>query len=323
MPSRSKHTRNKNSSLGIRRFNKVVSETRKAAKQEGKSLSFAQARKYVSEYVYPSLKKIPTYKLHKTVINKKAKTVFKHVPPEETEFIPKNENVDYLNWAEMIGIEFYELEEVITTVVPKQMIVQINAGQFGIVRYFKAGDFKKIRNEWVKIREDIREIAASKENPSGKSGSFYFAGILFHLKGKPDNKSIKNNGIEFDLLSDEFGEVFKPLNEIQKNRREIEPKGERKKGTKKRKLSEKLKEKKKENTREHRRTEELKKKLGTSKGAASEILKIKKEEKAIQKSIEREINTLFQAYKEGIYTKKEFKEEREKIINRFKPNNKK
>lgn len=311
-----KKIRSANSSLGIKRFNKVLSETRKVLKKSGKDIPFDTARKYVSEFVYPHFNKIPTFKLTKKSINLQAKKVIRTIPPEDTSIISKKDNIDYLNWGDITGVEFYELEEIIKTVIPKDMIIQINAGKLGIIPFFKAKNWKLVRPEWIDLREEIREFAVTPEKASGASGSFLFYAQPFHLKGKPVNKNIKNNGIEFRLISDKYGDVYKEFKNIENEKVDIEAKGTREKGTKKRKLSEKLKELKKKKKKEHEEVNKIKKK-GKNKSEVKDMLELRKTQLKIQRSIEKERRTLLESFKLGLISKKEYRKENEAIAKRY------
>ncbi|MGH2642337.1 MAG: hypothetical protein ACRDE2_00185 [Chitinophagaceae bacterium] len=309
--------RSPNSSLGLIRFNKVVNQARKELKKQNITLSAKELTHYTSLYIYPHLKKTPTYKLFNTVLAKETLKALKHIPPSDIDFVPNNDNVDYLNWGDFILVEFFELEEIIKNILPKELTIQINAGQLGMVPFFKVKDWKKVRSEWLEVLEEIRGIAQTTENPGGASGKFWFVPFLFHLKDKPNNKSIRNNGISFRLMSDDYGEIFKKEKLVDSNQMAIEPKGSRKKGTKKRNLAEKLKDIQKKKRKQFKEKETLLKKYGKNPKALNTISEISKNNLRIQRSIERETKQLMDAFKMGIYTAKEFKDERDKILKRY------
>ena len=307
--------RSKNSSLGIRRYNKVLTETRKALKKEGKDLTYRQAQAYVSRYVYPALKKVPNYKLHKTVINREAKTVIKHVPPEEldlTKHLSPGEKLSEILHSAVTFREFWEMEDIIRTALPQNINVLISGGAAGSVGPFVAKDFNRVIGQWHKVLAKIRNAASTRSKKQGESGRYTWTGVIRPMPGRPDNGNVKNYLIDF-LLSDADGDVLSHEGEVPTDVIPF-PIAEETlaQGTTRRKKLDKFKQRIKKHKKKHKAKPKAKetKVTTTRKLTPKQLLNI-------TENRVKELELLRQDFKDGIYTKSEYKKERQKIINKY------
>lgn len=301
--------RNKNSALGIIRYNKVLAASRKALKKQGYDLSYNEARTYVSNYIYPALKRVPTYRLYNTVITKEADRVIKYNEPGAAT-VPDDDNIDFLNWGELQGLEFWQIPEVMETLMPDNANVQINAGSAGEIKKFKASSWGRKLNQWHEILTNIRFAASTPDKPGGQSGEYYWVPIVKHIPGKPNNRAIENYVIEFSLHSLQYGGLFNEKPEEEKEITPIEPKGTREKGSKKREKSKEFQKKIKEKKKEFLQKQKSKKVQLKRKPTASQLIKI-------SQLRNHELDLLRKDFKDGIYTKAQYKKERQKIINKY------
>lgn len=306
--------RNSNSSLGIRRYNKVVAATRKELKRKGYKLSYNEARKYVSEYVYPSLRKVPNYKLFKTTITKEADKVFKHMPPNEVDLttkVPFDESIHSIDWNAMKKyIQFWDLDNLME-LVPSMMDVKVNGGPAGSIPIFKANDFPDHKQEWFDILTNIRIVSSTPDSPSGKSGVFIWTAVLLHKNDHPFNPNVSNYIIEFRLDSDEEISDFGMLHDMEPipNTEEmpLAPEGTYEKGSEKRKKSDEFKELLKKKS----------KKFFDEQRKKNQPKFTKKEIISLTKKRVKELELLSKDFDRGIYTKAQYKKEREKIIKKY------
>lgn len=302
--------RSKNSALGLIRYNKVVAETRKALKKSGHDISYNEARKYVSNYVYPSLKGIPTYKLHKTVINRKASTLIRHIPPESVQEVPYEDDVRNIGWGSFFENNFWQLQNILETRFPGQLTVFVNAGPLGQTERFKVSDLYKHLEKIQEIIENVRLLSPTVKSSSGDSGAFHWDFILSLLPGHPDNHDAKNYICEIGLVNSKtLEDIHAESKDILEHQVPIAPAPKNlRKGTEERAKLDKYKKLLKQKSKEF--FEKQKHVQLAKKPTAKQLIKLNEQKL-------KELELLRQDYKDGIFTKAQYKKEREAINKKY------
>lgn len=329
--------RNINSSIGIKRFNKILKQTRATLKRDHINISYRDAVRYTSNFVVPALKKTPNHRLFKTRIGRETQKIIKVIPPEDfiNYPVPESENVFYLNWGEIVfNADFWQIILTMEELIPNPLFVQIEAGKMGRISKFKRSQYQPHKEKKLKqIIEEIRSFASSPQAPYGKSNEYNWSVSLFHKNGTAEDGLMKNYVIVFELVSDKLIINEKEVSIAGYSKTVISPKGKRTKGSpKKEKAKEFEKKKKKEKSKFFEGVKSGKRqKIGTKlKNLEQEVKQLKSELKQKKESSKRsniiktlrsdkkkEIDRLNELLKSSKISKKQFLSAEKRINKKY------
>lgn len=292
----------KRNNIPLKRYNKIVSLIVKDNKKKGIDYQISEVRKQVSESIYPEFKNVQPSKIRL----KQIKAIINEVDQEGKEKVDtvriKAQNVprEYFD----ISLEWYELGEDNRRNGYKNPILELNRNYPDIPIVIKTGD-KELRIQGVigdyqnsKLQAFVEEVRMTTNNESG----LLFSGVpaWFERKNKQyafwgtdDVELPPENILDFEDAG-EKAPIFKPERKKREKKEEKEVskktiKEEKKPETKK--TDGKLSEKEKEQGR----------------------LRIFERIDNIKADYKEEVKELRQDFKDGIYDKDEFKEEKKSL----------
>ena len=271
----------------LKRYNKIVSLVVKDNKKKGLEYNIADVRKQVSENIYPKLKNLPHYKIRL----KNIKSIIGDVVPKEDEdtvrILAENVPREYFD----ITLEWFELGEENRRNDEINPILEMNRRYPDIPIVIKSGDdelnLKGLIGEYQnsKIQEFVELLRNKFKNKSG----FIFSGVptWFDRKDKQyalwGTEDVAENLPPENILdwvdAGEKPPLIRKKPKVEKDKQKDKPKDKPKPPKK----------------------EEPKK--GLSDVQSSNLTK--------------QLELLRDDYKDGIFTKDEYKLERQKLINKY------
>lgn len=287
---------------GVVLYNKILQEVSKINEllPVSKKLTIGKRRQLVSEVLYPSYKHLPIRMRTVKNIRSDIQQQINELPPEQTchpLYFPDNQ---------LALIDYFEIDNFITTYLPDCIDIRVNAAEFGITDIFNTMYYSYEGSGVRGIVENIREAIAQSE-----SGVAFFEGIKKLKPNRPDDLQPENYFIDFVLIindilvDDEAGVEYKLpkgsnvikkkiLKDVQGRMKNLQ----REKSKKKRQLD---KEKQKVKLRNDVRT--AKKKSTTL-----------KRQDSVSKAVDIALKTLLAAYRKKAITKKQYDTDKQKLM---------
>lgn len=155
---------------------------------EENKLSIQQRRAIIKQFVLPSYKDVPIYKIRlkslKSLLQKEADKV----PPKEIC------DLNFIDVSEYALVEWYSLDETIRELIPNCVYVKVSAGEFGETNVFNTRNYEYGRRG---VRQIVEAIRPEADNLSGK---FIFSGYQKLRKGKKNNGTPDNYYLDLVLI---------------------------------------------------------------------------------------------------------------------------
>ena len=172
-------------------YNKILKEFTKVNNQlpEDRKLSISDRRRYIREKIYPQYKGMSPSRVGIKAINKDILGVLETIIPQE------GCDVNYISPSITADVSWFELDDFISSVLPKCIFIRIDASDFGTTRIFNTLNYNYSRNGVKKIVDNIRDFV---NNDSGVDVSF--TGVKKVKKGRANDGTPENYYIEFILV---------------------------------------------------------------------------------------------------------------------------
>jgi hypothetical protein len=172
-------------------YNKILKEFTKVNNllPEDRKLSISERRKYIKEKIYPQYKGMNPNRVGIKAINKDILGVLDTIIPKE------GCDVNYISPSITADVSWFELDDFISTVLPKCIFIRIDAGDFGSTRIFNTLNYNYSRNGVKRIVDNIRDFV---NNDSAIDVSF--TGFKQLRKGKANDGTPENYYIDFILV---------------------------------------------------------------------------------------------------------------------------
>jgi len=156
---------------------------------EDRKLSIKERRKFVREELLPQYKDVPSYKLRVKQIKSSILKIYEKIPPKEIC------DLNYIDPSEFAYVEWFNLDETISQLVPDCIYVKVSAGDYGETNIFNTRNYQYGKNGVRAIVEEVRGI--SSEEPSG---SFIFSGYQKLRPRKRNDGTPENYYLDFILI---------------------------------------------------------------------------------------------------------------------------
>lgn len=286
-------------------FIKLTRQARKTLKKQGTDISWNDAQKYVSKYLYQDYKdellsNIETKEVERVVVR------YSKPNAPIRDIAEKCGSVFKVPAADYFAIEWFDIGNYFT-LLPSDVKMRVNGGPYGYTDIAKAETFDYHQSGIAEIVNKIRE----EEN--NQSGRFSWEGGTFLVPGMEDDGNNCSYFIDYVLHIDgapvtleEGIDRFETMEAT-----EIEERGSRKRESEKARKK-RLEEKKEAEEAAREKREKVKKaktrKLPTAK--PDEPAPLKQDLKGM-------LALLRQDYDDGIYDKEEYKAERKRLIDKF------
>ena len=282
---------------GLRLFNKCAKQVKKEFEKQGRPEKWNEIQKWTSANLYPKFKGQSVNKvLVKDIVAEIKSLTLKKTPQKKSPcFSPFA-----VNEADFIFSDWWEIANTVEG-LPTNVQIRVNGSdQFGSTRIDQRINISP-EVDIMPIVEKIREYA---DNKSG----FYFQGIIKVVPNKKDDGSNCSYFIDFVLTLPDGTMVVVEQEAVTKSvpseedteRVQRQKEKERKKRVSKREKMKKAKTQKRPTT---SKKEKKEKKQAKSKEPRPDIV--------------RALELLKEDFKDGIFTKEEYKKEREKLIAKF------
>ena len=208
--------RKPNINKGITLYNKILKEFTKINNKlpEERKLSYSERRRYVKERLYPQYKGTSPSRVGIKAINQSIFVVLDTIVPKE------GCDVNYISPSVYGDVSWHELDDFISSVLPKCIFIRIDGGQYGKTKIFNTLNYNYTKSGVKKIVDNIREFV---NNESGVDVSL--TGVKKLRKGKTNDGTPENYYIDFILTINS-----EPIEEIEPIIYNV-PKSERKKVT--------------------------------------------------------------------------------------------
>lgn len=287
-------------------FIKLAKHARKTLKKSGVDISWNEAQKFTSAYLYADYKD----ELLSNISNKEVESVVirsskPNVPIRE--IIESCGSVFKVPISDYTAIDWYDIGNSIR-LIANDVKIRINGGDFGVSKLDKAETFDYHTSGIADIVERIREFVNNDSSPmvvwegdtyvvpgykDDANECSYFIDFILNIDGVPVGDSDKERVDAFELMSEE--------EELERQGRKKEAEALRKKRIKKKKEDE-----------EARRL--LREQQETSKNRERPTGPPPEKQKQDLKGM---LELLRQDYNDGIYDKDEYKTERQRLIDKF------
>lgn len=278
----------------LKRYNKIVSLVVKDYKKKGIEYNIADVRKDISESVYPRLKNVAPSKIRLKQVTALSRKPRKEVDEQEDTVKILAENIprEYFD----ISLEWFELGEESRNNGEKNPILEINKLYPEIPIVIKSGEHEiRLKGELGVYQNSLlQEFVEKLRNDFQNKSGFPFAGVPTWLDRK--DKQYALWGTE-DVAENLPPEKILDFQEADTRVFDLDEKGKTQEETKKPTPKEKPKKKPKEEP-------------TTSKDKGQNVAKISADFREREKE-------LLELFKEGVYTKEEFKAERKDLKNQL------
>jgi hypothetical protein len=172
------------------KYNKILREFTKINNRlpEEKKLSIQERRRIIKEQLLPQFSKVPYSRLRLKAIKP---AIYKQIDK-----IPAKEacDINYLDLSDFALVEFFNLDETISQLVPDCVYVKVSAGEYGETNIFNTRDYVYSSKGVQDIVEAIRPDA------EGKSGQFIFSAYKKLRPRKRNDGTPENYYLDFVLL---------------------------------------------------------------------------------------------------------------------------
>jgi hypothetical protein len=290
----------------IRLFNKLAKIAREEFIAQGKEAKWNDIQKWTSKNLFQEFKGTNHNKLDKGKVLDRVKEIIKPIKKLSNCFSPL-----LINKADTDDIEWWDIGNTLN-ILPNNVKVRINGGDFGITKIDKASNIS-YDNDINPIINDLRDfIEKSKLYPK------WFGYVRIDPNEKDDGEPCSyfmEFILDFEdgtLPEDEVSTTVSPTTKEDVERIQRIKDVEREKSRKKRERLKKAKTRKRPTT---TKKVETKKKKTTPKKTTPK--KDKKINKNVTIDLNKELDALRQDVKDGLLTKKEYREERAKLIDKF------
>lgn len=159
---------------------------------EEQKLSLKERRKIIKEVIYPAYKNVPHYKIRKKPIKQIILDQIANIPPKEIC------DINYIDPSFYALIEWFEIDDTISNLIPDCIYVKISAGIYGETKIFNTRNYEYSSKGVKAIVENIRPDA--NDNPSG---TFLFSAYKKLRPRKKDDGTSENYYLDFILYIDE------------------------------------------------------------------------------------------------------------------------
>lgn len=189
--------------IGAKVYNRILKEFTKINNQlpEDRRLPLAVRRKIISDSIYPALRGVAPSRLRVRDIRGRIFGIVEQIPPN-------NEcNPLYVPIETLQDIEFFALDELITSVLPTCINIKITAFQYGNTNIFNTRNYSSHRSELSEITNNIREDA------NNKSGRYVYEGFTRIMPNRPNDGKGENYYIDFILQVEGSEEALEVISE--------------------------------------------------------------------------------------------------------------
>lgn len=277
-------------------FIKVAKQIRSDFQKQGINITWNQAQKWASQNIYPEFRGTPERKISKKKVDASFNKLYKKYGKREILTTAKKQVSPYAD-VRMVNPDIYEsqawwdLANIIEQ-LPAMAQVRVYAGSMGVTPIQVAGDYNEqdLKDMIETIREEI-------DNMSGLT----FQGAVKVVPNRQDDNDPASYFIDLVFSTEAGAIVEEPTIEVGKakgidySKMGIEEIKRAKKRQKRQ--AEKRKQRQKARTRTRPTT------VGKKKKSPADLLKL--------------LELLKEDYKDGIYTKEEYRIERQKLIDKF------
>ena len=295
----------------IRLFNKLAKIARQEFISQGKEAKWNDIQKWTSKNIFKEYKGTNYNKLDENAVLQKIRSIIKPKKKSSNCFNPL-----LVNKADIDNTEWWDIGNTLN-ILPNNVKVRINGGEFGISKLDTASNIS-YDNDVNPIIGDLRSfVEKSKLYP-------IWIGVVKVVPNEKDDGDPCSYFIDFVLDNGE-GEI--PMDEVAMtvsapSQEDIEriqriKEVEREKSRKKRERLKKAKERKRPTTvkkEEPKKKAEPKKKTATKSKAAPKKKVISKSPRT---DVARALELLREDFKDGVFTKEEYKTERAKLIDKL------
>lgn len=181
----------KNINQGVRLYNKILKEFTRVNNElpEERKLSLADRRKYIKDKIYPLYRGASASRVALKKINKSVLDVLDTISPKE------GCDVNYISPSVYADIAWFELDDYISTILPKCIFIRIDAERFGATKIFNTLNYSYSRSGVRAIVENIREFVGN-----GTGIDISLTGVKKLKPKKPNDGTPENYFLDFVLV---------------------------------------------------------------------------------------------------------------------------
>ena len=231
----------KNINQGARLYNKILKEFTRVNNElpEERKLSLEERRKYIKDNLFPLYRGASASKVAVKKINKSILDLYDTIAPKE------GCDVNYISPSIYADIAWFELDDYISTILPKCIYIRIDAEQFGKTKIFNTNNYSysksKVRAIVEKIRlfvknstaidvslTGVKKLKPNKANDGTPEN--YFLDFILVINSKP-SKSIEP--VVFNVPKEEKKKITTVKNAILSRVKELKLKKKRRKNARK------------------------------------------------------------------------------------------
>lgn len=293
----------------LAKYNYLLKEFSKINKllPEDRKLSAKEARKFVSEKIYPLFKDVPKSRIGKKALKGKITSGLNKLSPKE------GCDPNLIDPEVYRSIDVFGIDEYLRQIIPNCIYVKVNGGEFGETKIFNTRNYSYARSGVKDIIEELRRYADE------ISSDLEWSGVQQLKPNKPNDGTPENYYIEFILFIG--GE---PVEEKMATRKKPTEKKQKKKSTDITNIIRDringLRTKKRKKIRVKKSITKAAKKIKTIKKRISTVKTDKTKDKYIverSKVFLRELNKLKRAYDKGLLNKAEYQKLKDKLSSEF------
>jgi len=293
----------------LAKYNYLLKEFSKVNKllPEDRKLSAKEARKFVSDNLYPAYKDTPKSKIGKRSLKGKISNGLNKLPAKE------GCDPNLIDPEVYRSIDVFGIDEYLRQIIPNCIYVKVNGGQFGQTKIFNTRNYSYSRSGVKDIIEELRKYADE------ISSDLEWSGVQQLKPNKPNDGTPENYYIEFILYIG--GE---PVEEKMATRKKPTEKRAKKKATDVtnviRDRINGLRAKKRKKTRVKKSITKAAKKIKSIKKRISNVKTDKTKDKYIvqrTKVLLSELNKLKRAYEKGLLNKAEYQKLKDRLSSEF------
>lgn len=179
----------KNINNGLKLYHKISKQFTKVNKElpANKQLSLEERRNYIKNELLPMYRGTHPSKVGVKKITESVAKLYERVIPKEAI------DVNLISPSVYSSVAWFELDDFIKDVLPKDIFIRVDAGDLGSTNIFNTSKYSYRKSGVWKISEAIRQKVKNNSEPS-------FTGVKSLREGKKNNGNPKNYFIDFILV---------------------------------------------------------------------------------------------------------------------------